>query len=197
MAASGVKTKTSRITEKKTRSSLYMENMLSRKVAINYNLIGSNINKVLETELKNTMEGKCTSDGYIKPDSIRVQTYSSGNLVSNKVVFQVTFTCLICNPVEGLKIDVKAKNITKAGIRAVYSHGNENETPIDVFIARDHSYSSELFNKIKEDDIFKARIIGTRYELNDTSISVLATIVKSQKKRVAFKISHSSSSKEE
>jgi len=171
-----------RVVIKKPKSSLYMENVLTRKISLNFNMIGSNIKQVLERKLQDAMEGKCINEGYVKPNSIRIATYSSGVLESENVVFQVTFTCLICNPVEGLNVNVVAKNITKAGIRAVYAKGNELESPIDVFVARDHNYDNELFQNIKEGDEFRARVIGTRYELNDSSISVLASVVKPKKK---------------
>lgn len=180
-----------RIVIKKPKSSLYMENVLTRKISLNFNMIGSNIKQVLEKKLQDAMEGKCINEGYVKPNSIRIATYSSGVLESENVVFQVTFTCLICNPVEGLNVNVVAKNITKAGIRAVYAKGSEYDSPIDVFIARDHNYDNELFQNIKEGDEFRARVIGTRYELNDSSISVLASVVKPKKKmkRTTIKLS--------
>ena len=53
------------------------------------------------------------------------------------------FECLICRPVEGQAIKVKAKNITKAGIRAIYA--KEEISPITVFVARDHHYNSVDF----------------------------------------------------
>ena len=161
-----------------SKSSLYMKNILTRKVHIPFISIGSNIKELIEEKLKNKLEGRCVYEGYVQSGSIRVITFSSGNVVSNNVVFDVTFECLICNPVEGLNIRVQAKNITKAGIRAIYASSNEENTPIDVFISRDHYYNEELFNSIKKDDIFKVRVIGQRFELNDTSVSVLASIVK-------------------
>ena len=50
---------------------------------------------------------------------------------------------------EGTKIRVKVKNITKAGIRAIYD--KEEISPITVFIARDHHYNSVEFSKVKQD----------------------------------------------
>ena len=165
-----------------SRGSLYMKNILTRKVYIPFVSIGSNIKELIEEKLKHKLEGRCVYEGYVQTGSIRVVTFSSGNVISNNVVFDVTFECLICNPVEGLNVKVQAKNITKAGIRAIYAYSNEENTPIDVFISRDHYYNEELFNSIKKDDIFKARVIGQRFELNDTSVSVLASIVSIVKK---------------
>jgi hypothetical protein len=46
-----------------------------------------------------------------------------------------------------------------------------------VFVARDHHYNNNLFNSIQEGDKFNARIIGQRFELYDTYVSIIAEIV--------------------
>ena len=75
---------------------------------------------------------------------------------------------------KGQVIKVKAKNITKAGIRATYD--KEEISPITVFIARDHHYNSVEFSKIKQDEDITIKVIGIRYELNDQNISVLGEL---------------------
>ena len=95
------------------------------------------------------------------------------------------FECLVCCPVEGQIIKCNVKNITRAGIRAVYA--NEDPSPITIFIARDHHYNQEQFTKIKEEEDIVIRVIGVRYELNDESISVLGEL-KPQKKKPRVKV---------
>ena len=66
------------------------------------------------------------------------------------------------------------KNITRAGIRAIYTR--ETPSPITIFIARDHHYNNEAFLKVKENDDITIRVIGIRYELNDETIAVLGEL---------------------
>ena len=153
-----------------------MQNVLTRKVDIEFNNVGKNIKELLQKKLVRVMEGKCVIEGYIKPDSVRVINYSAGQLISSNVQFTVVFECLLCNPVENQLVKVKALNITKAGIRA--EAVTKGESPLDVFIARDHNYKNKQFSTIKEDDEFTIRIIGQRYEINDPVISVLGELVK-------------------
>jgi DNA-directed RNA polymerase subunit E'/Rpb7 len=153
-----------------------MQNVLTRKVDIEFNNVGKNIKELLQKKLVQVMEGKCVIEGYIKPDSVRVINYSAGQLISSNVQFTVVFECLLCNPVENQLVKVKALNITKAGIRA--EAVTKGESPLDVFIARDHNYKNKQFSTIKEDDEFTIRIIGQRYEINDPVISVLGELVK-------------------
>ena len=153
---------------------IYMPSMITRKVLIPMEKIGKNIKPVLEKIVSSQVEGKCIVEGYIKPSSVKVVTYSNGIIQGGDILFEIVFECLICSPVEGMHIDAIAKNITKAGIRAEYQ---ETPTPVIIFIARDHHYKSSYFSEIKEGENIKVRVIGQRYELNDKYISVIAELL--------------------
>ena len=166
---------------KKTRSTgIYSHNIIVRTVWLPFNVLGSNIRENIEQILREKMEGKCMKEGYIKPESIRILTYSSGVVRDKFVQFQVSLECLVCRPVEGQRIKCIAKNITKAGIRAEH---NDDPSPIVVFVARDHQYKNKFFSQVKEDDLITIRIIGIRFELNDTYISCIGEIMNPKKKR--------------
>jgi len=165
----------SNVKVKKT-GSIYNKNILSRQIALKYNSIGSNIKQILTRKLKKQLEGKCSKEGYIKINSINILKYSSGILFEDSVKYDVVFECLICNPVEGMRIKCIIKNITKAGIRCVYY--KEDEQPIILFIAREHNQKKELYNNLKENDIVNVKTIGIRYQLNDEYISVMGELLK-------------------
>ena len=90
-------------------------------------------------------------------------------------MYEVMFECLTCFPVEGMLINCTAINITKAGIRAEITTV-EKPSPAIVFITRDHNYNIDEFSQIKEGDVFVARVIGQRFELNDKFVSVIAKL---------------------
>lgn len=163
-------------TIKKKSGSIYNKNILTRQVVLKFNLIGSNIQEVLSNKLKRDLEGKCSKEGYIKKKSINILKYSSGMLIEDSVKYDVVFECLICNPVEGMRIKCVIKNITKAGIRCLYY--KEEEKPIILFIARDHNQKKDLYNNLKENDIINVKTIGIRYQLNDEYISVMGELLK-------------------
>lgn len=163
---------------KSKKIGIYMKNMITRRVSLQMNKIGKNIKPILEKIISSQIEGKCAVEGYIKPGSINILTYSNGILNGDNITFEVVFECLVCSPVEGMHIDAIAKNITKAGIRA---ETNEDISPVVIFIARDHHYKSEhitYFSSIQENDNIKIRVIGQRYELNDKYISVIGELIK-------------------
>lgn len=168
MAESGDKKK------EKRQISIYMKNMLVKQIHLPLIGLGNNLNYILETIISKQIGGKCVQEGYIKPNSIKILTYSNGNINGNYIVFKVIFECLVCSPVEGMHINAVVKNITKAGIRAETLDEN---SPLVIFIARDHHYKMPYFSSLKLNDKIKVRVIGQRFELEDTYISVIAELI--------------------
>jgi DNA-directed RNA polymerase subunit E'/Rpb7 len=171
---------TSKKTKGKKRHSKPLDNMLfsrsllERRIDVPITNVGRNIRSTFDQYIKMNFEGKCVVEGYIKPESTNVISYSAGKTYSDMVSFNVVFDCDVCNPVEGMNIQCKAMNITKAGIRA---ESNISPTPIVVFIARDHNFDNNYFNTVEEGDSIVIRVIGQRYELNDNYISIVAELV--------------------
>ena len=159
-----------------SNETLYNLILINKTIHVSINNVGSNIKETLEKVIASQIEGKCIVEGYIKPKSIEVITFSSGLVNSSNIIFEVIFQCYVCSPVEGMYINCIAKHINKAGIRAEVK---EIPSPVVIFIARDHNYSSPLFSQVKENDNITIRVIGQRFELNDTYISIIAEIVDS------------------
>ena len=88
------------MSRKKNVSTIYFKNVLVREISIPIVKIGSNIKNIIKAKLVNKLEGKCSKEGYIKNGSIEILTYSSGVLECGFVNFNVSFECLVCNPVE-------------------------------------------------------------------------------------------------
>ena len=116
-------------------------------------------------------------------NSIRLVSYSSGLIIEDNICYDTVFECLVCCPVEGMNINkCVVKNITKAGIRAEIN--TDNETPIIIFIARDHHYNKQYFSSINVEDLINVKVIGIRFELNDKSISVIGNLIDNRKAKI-------------
>lgn len=159
---------------------VYMNSLISRKIHVPFKKVGKNIKELLQNKIKRDIEGKCTIEGFIKPDSTRVLTYSSGVLFEDVIEFDVAFECLVCCPVEGMKIKCVIKNKTQAGIRAVI---DEDVSPVVIYITRDHHYNNKYFSTVEEGDEITAKVIGQRYELNDEQVSIIGEIVEPKSDR--------------
>jgi DNA-directed RNA polymerase subunit E'/Rpb7 len=156
---------------------VYSRCMLTKKIVLPISSIGKTLKENIEDNIKIVFEGKCVVEGYVKPHSCKIITYSSGIIQGgNKVSFEVVFECDVCFPVEGMIIPCVAKNITKAGIRA--ESANDIPSPIVVFLAKDHHFNSAQFAEVQEGDKINVRVIGQRFELNDKYISIIAELVK-------------------
>jgi DNA-directed RNA polymerase subunit E'/Rpb7 len=158
-------------------NTIYSRGMISRNINLPITAIGKNIKETIEQNIAYNFEGKCLVEGFIKPGSSKIISYSSGVVQRGTfIMFEVVFECEICFPVEGMLLQCIAKNITKAGIKA--ESATEVPSPIVVFIAKDHHYNVEYFSEIQEGDKFTARVIGQRFELNDKYVSIIAEAVK-------------------
>lgn len=156
---------------------VYSRCLLTRKIVLPIVSIGKNITETIEESIKYNFEGKCVVEGYIKPNSCKIITFSSGIVTrGNHISFEVVFECDICFPIEGMLIQCVAKNITKAGVRA--ESANDVPSPVVVFVAKDHHYSVQQFNNIQIGDKITIRVIGQRFELNDKYISIIGELVK-------------------
>jgi DNA-directed RNA polymerase subunit E'/Rpb7 len=154
--------------------SLYIKNIITKKISVPIKYIGTNIAYVIEKILNDNFEGKCSIEGYVKRGSTKIITFSSGTIMGNIAIFTVVFEYMVCNPPQGMRISCAVKNVTNAGILA---HTDDSEySPLNIFIARDHHYNIPYFSELKEGDIIMIRVIGQRFELNDPYVSVIGEL---------------------
>ena len=154
----------------------YITSLLHMKVSVEMSEIGKNIKTNLEKKIRSETEGKCIAEGFIKPNTINIISYSSGSVNLDRIDFHVTFECMVCYPVEGMDVECICKTVTKAGIHAQVID-DEGNMPMTVFIARDHHNTDKRFAGIKENAKITAKIIGIRFELHDPYICTIGTYV--------------------
>ena len=176
-----VKTRNPQYRQREIRT-VYSLSQITKKIALPITAIGRNLQQTIEETIASMVEGKCTVEGFVKPHSVRVITYSSGIIKGTDVIFDVVFECDVCFPVAGMLFNCIAKNITKAGIRA--ESVDETPSPYVLFIARDHYYDSDYFNSIEEGEKFVAKVIAQRFELNDKYVSIIAELVTPKRKEI-------------
>lgn len=163
-------------TTQKNVYGVFHRSTLQKKVILKITEIGKTLKQNLERKVVKQTEGKCIAEGYIRPNSVRIINYSSGNIYGEFVEYVVVYECMVCFPTEGMIVECTTKTITKAGIHAEVTT-EEGFVPLTVFIIRDHNYTNKLFPQIKENMKINARIVGTRFEINDTNICAIATLV--------------------
>ena len=160
--------------QSKARYGIYTTILLTRKLEIPFRIIGRNVKDTLEHILSKIVEGKCMAEGFIRPGSVKILTYSNGYLYGKNAIFDVVYECQSCSLVEGVVFTCVIKNISLAGIRATL---NEPKSPVVVFIARDHHYDRADFTRLQEEEEIRVRVIGQRFEIGDNAISVIGELV--------------------
>jgi hypothetical protein len=102
----------------------YIKSILSTKVLLSITEVGKNIKQNLEKVIVSKVEGRCIVEGYIRPDSINILTYSAGKVQNGKVEFQITYECLVC---QQPLIKGSCYNGLPQNSKDVYYHCNNDE----------------------------------------------------------------------
>ena len=163
-----------------TSSAVYDEALIEKRISLGMDQVGSNLDETIAVAAASQFEGKCIAEGFVKPQSIRVKSRSAGRVEGLYVHFEVALTCSICLPVDGMVVECHARTITdSAGIRAEVG---ETPSPMVIYLARDHHFMDEAFPKVEVGDVLQVRVLGQRFELNDTYISIIGQLISSTRK---------------
>lgn len=170
---------------------LYTTQQINYDILIPFVLINmhassrENIMALLHTTLISCIEGRCITEGFIKPHSTRIIDFKCGKIIAKNVQFNIVIECLVCNPRAQSVISCVAKNITQAGIRAL---SDDEYSPIVVYITRDFGVDSDktYYNSIKEGDKINIKVIGKRFEMNDKHIQIIGFLVHPKKERISL-----------
>jgi hypothetical protein len=146
--------------------------VIPETISISFVDIPKDINSYFINYAKKHIEGRCRKEGYIYPNTLKIDNYTTGILFADKVKYDIVFSGDVCNPEVNMNVDCKIINITKIGIRAIISDVNN---PIILFISREHN-PTKNFEDYTINQIINVKILGTRFEIYDTYISAIAEI---------------------
>lgn len=170
--------------------SIYTKQLINKKIIVPFNKYSLEIvNYFLEYANKNFM-GRCCKEGYISGDYVKVIKYSAPKLDKNDLHFDIVFEFNVYYPYEEQELYTYISNITKIGIKSVFSV-NDNKNPLTVFVSRlqnphafinqDNVGNNEIeksSNNYNNGDVIKIKIIGYRFEVNDSSVYALGELIK-------------------
>ena len=157
-------------------ATLYIESIIHHVVYIPITDVAENIKRVVEEISANALEGKCCVHGFVRPESCTVISYSSGEIRGADVKYNVVLRCLVCNPPEDFRMRCTVTSVTKVGIKA---SAIDKYSPLVVFVSRDHMKKGESFDGIAVNQDINIQIVGTRFELNDPTVTAIGLLVAS------------------
>lgn len=157
---------------------LYTKISLNNVITIQPSEINKNINKILLRKLKKNLEGKCISEGFIKPNSIVITGRSLGiaqaSHFNGNVMYHINYVADVCNPLEGDIVTAKITNINKMG--ALATSGDDDIQPLNILLAKQHHIDNKDFDKLKIDDDIKVKILGKRFDSGESQISIIGVL---------------------
>ena len=93
---------------------------------------------------------------------------------NGSITYNIEYSADICNPTEKQLIDCNAVSINKIGVLCMSD--NENQ-PFKIIIPRRTHLENPLFKEIIEGTKLQIEVVGSRFEINDTFISIIGNLV--------------------
>jgi hypothetical protein len=153
---------------------LYASNLIVETVSVKYEHCGRDMEKYFLLYARDQLEGRCIKEGYVRPETTKVVTYTSGGVHGTIVEFRVLFMVQVCHPYEGMRLTCTVESVSKIGIRAVVRKG---QTPIVVYLTRELNPSIYM-EDYEIDQGIEVSVLGHRFEMRDPFISVLGFLLK-------------------
>lgn len=128
----------------------------------------TSIDAILLTKVKQRLEQRCSTHGYVLPGTLEILTRSAGGVDSGRFSgdwsFIVKAKGRVLHPPEGTEVDVEVLKSNKMGIYAVY------ENAIRLMVPRDLHLGDEEFDMLKVGDRIRVEIQKSRFQLKDPFI---------------------------
>ncbi len=128
----------------------------------------TSFNKLLLGKLKKQLEGKCSTHGYVIPDSLELLSRSLGyaekGRFTSEFLYYIKAQGKVYNPPEGLKLEGEVVRKNKMGLYVIVADA------IRIMIPRDLHIGNPTFDKVDIGDRIKIEIKKSRFQVNDTHI---------------------------
>ena len=148
--------------------------------------LSSSFDEIIKNKMKESLEGVCSRFGYIKPGSLQVIKRSIGLFGKQHFNGYIKFELLCkgeaCNPPQGLVVEAIVKNKNALGLLAESSMfiNGEKIPVLDIIVPKkSNGIASEIdLDEVQVGDSIFVMVMGKRYQLNDTNISIIGRAVK-------------------
>ncbi len=155
---------------------MYLDERISLSPA-EMNLIVSqdSVKEIIETKLRELHEGKCNSNGFVRPGSLKLLARSMGvaenGRFTGNIIYDCKVSCEVLYPTVGSEISVSVIKVNRMGAYAVF------EEAIRVLLPRDLHVGSTEFDNIKEGDTVKVVLDRSRFQAKDSFIMAVGHLV--------------------
>tara|TARA_B100001093_G_C26393053_1_gene827939 strand:- start:44 stop:640 length:597 start_codon:yes stop_codon:yes gene_type:complete len=139
----------------------------------------TNLQDKIELILKNKVEGKCISDGYIKSNSVEIVSRNMGCMeiqnFSASVSYLIKYKAEVCSPKEGQILECTVHITTDTN--CICHIGDEDTSPIEIYLFREHNLGNSVYSGLKEGDNINVKIANTQIEFGKGKILAIAAFL--------------------
>jgi DNA-directed RNA polymerase subunit E'/Rpb7 len=158
---------------------VFLKTVLVEKISISPKYQNKHLKESIAILLQNKVEGTCSKWGYIQPNSVEVTSISDGVLdttaMNGSFIYEVRFKASVCNPPVGALVKCKVENINTYGISAV---NMSRYRVLEIIVPKDMNDDDEIdMNKIQIGSIIVIKVLRKKYDLLQSTITVIASIV--------------------
>jgi DNA-directed RNA polymerase subunit E'/Rpb7 len=136
------------------------------------------IQEILEQKLRETHEGKCNANGFIRPGSIKLLGRSMGvaenGRFTGNLLYDCKVSCEVLYPTAGSQMDAKVIKVNRMGAYAVF------EEAIRILLPRDLHIGNVEFDELKEGDVVKVQLDRSRFQTKDAYIMAVGHLKNGQ-----------------
>lgn len=153
---------------------IYTQTTLMVTVSIPFENVGRDMEKYFMEYAQDNLESRCQQDGFIRPMSTKIITYTAGMIRKNIVHYQVLYLFDVFYPYEGLELECLIKYVNRIGVQA---NLGDRINPVEIYVTREHNQSVD-FDALQVNQKIRIKVIGHRYELNDRFITILGELLR-------------------
>lgn len=153
---------------------LYVPSIINHGLSVPFHQAGKNMDSYFLAYAAEHLEGRCWKEGFVRPGSTKVMSYTAGLLNGTAIEYQILFLVEVCFPYEGMEVECLVKHVNKIGIQATV---RQKQNPMVLYVTREHN-SEVLMDEYKPGQKIKVKVLGHRFEQGDPNIVVLAELTK-------------------
>jgi DNA-directed RNA polymerase subunit E'/Rpb7 len=128
----------------------------------------ASIDNILELKLRTRLEGRCSRNGYVVPDGIKILSRSMGSVergrFTGNLLFHIQAEGKVLNPPDGTIVEGEVIRKNKMGLYVEYAKA------IRIIIPRDINIGNEEFESVEVGEMVEVEIKKSRFQVNDEYI---------------------------
>lgn len=128
----------------------------------------ASIDNILEQKLRTRLEGRCSRNGYVLPDGVKIMSRSMGTIergrFTGNLLFHIQAEGKVLNPPDGTIIEGEVIRKNKMGLYVEYAKA------IRIIIPRDINIGNEEFESVEVGEMVEVEIKKSRFQVNDEYI---------------------------